>query len=98
METKFTPGPWLWVHHGTSDRRIALVSTSTDTDVLLCTGSDSQAWGEASEADGRLIQAAPDLLHHLSILAAEDSQCASDWVKKKEAARLAIQRATEGRT
>lgn len=35
-----------------------------------------------------------ELLHHLRILAEEDSQCASDWVQKKQAARAAIARAT----
>lgn len=31
-----------------------------------------------------------ELRHHLSILAAEDSQCEPDWVQKKMAARRAV--------
>jgi hypothetical protein len=38
----------------------------------------------------RLTAAAPELLHHLRILAAPDSQCAPNWLKQKQAARAAI--------
>ena len=48
---------------------------------------------QGDEANARLIAAAPELLHHLMILAEEDSQCANDWVKKKKAARAAIAKA-----
>ena len=48
---------------------------------------DETAPGYVNE---RLVSAAPELLHHLAILAAEDSQVASDWVQQKKAARAAI--------
>lgn len=57
---KHTPGPWRWSYHPINNERIALVAG--DTDVLLCTGDDSHAWGVvASEADARLLQSAPAL-------------------------------------
>lgn len=62
MSTQPTPGPWRWSYHPVNNERIALVSADGATDVLLCTGDDSNAWGETSEADAKLIAAAPDLL------------------------------------
>lgn len=52
---KATLEPWDWSAYGgrPNDQVIALVSEATD--ILLCTGNESEAWGEISVADQVLI-------------------------------------------
>jgi len=72
------------------------VVCSFPTDRTTDTRKGSPSNPETALANARLFIAAQELLDHLRILAAEDSQCAPDWVKKKKAARAAIVKA-EGR-
>ena len=88
MNTPHTAGPWthtpgqdtIWAQDGS-----LLIARTEYTRREMDVFED--------EANARLIAAAPDLLHHLRILAEEDSQCARDWVQKKKAARAAIAKA-----
>jgi hypothetical protein len=57
------PGPWWWENHPDTDRTIAL--SAHGGDVLLATGDGENCWASISEANMRLIQAAPDLLEAL---------------------------------
>lgn len=51
-----TEGPWEWTYHPLQEGMMALGSMSVDKDVLLCTGNDSEAWGEISEHDAALLR------------------------------------------
>lgn len=59
-----TPGPWGWEYYDRNPNRPVALSAG-GVDVLLSTGNGSAAWAEVSEADQRLIAAAPDLLAEL---------------------------------
>ena len=63
-ETKHTPGPWGWEYYDRNPNRAVALSAGS-VDVLLATGTGSAAWAEVSEADQRLIAAAPDMLAEL---------------------------------
>lgn len=52
---------------------------------------------EHAELIVRAVNSHAELVRHLAILSEEDSQCAPDWLAKKQAARAAIAKA-EGLT
>ncbi len=82
-----TAGPWKAVLDETSENPLMIFQddgTGNGDHIKLVAGDPE------TEANLRLIAAAPDLLRHLAILAAEDSQCSLDWVDQKKAARAAI--------
>jgi hypothetical protein len=102
--SRHTPGPWRlekWVgeYHV---RRPAPKGMPTELSMRMAALELARVPADHSDAsdechtNARLIAAAPELLHHLRILAEEDSQCASDWVKKKEAARALITKVEGG--
>ncbi len=64
METLHTPGPWHWQYHPIENGIVALASATND--VLLSTGNGDHSWGEVSEANAKIIAAAPDLLSALT--------------------------------
>jgi len=97
--TQHTPGPWKsepWSVIGPTGYVVADINPLHD-EYAKPLSSKAHEMALIGAANARLIAAAPDLLHHLRILAAEDSQVASDWVAKKVAARAAISKA-EGAT
>jgi hypothetical protein len=86
MSTSHTPTPWVadgHYIHGPDELRFLAVA-----------GDRAGVTPEANAAFiVRACNSHDELLHHLRILAEEDSQCAPDWVAKKSAARAAIARA-----
>lgn len=72
METRFTPGPWMVTR---SDRRKTLCVISEDTWICGELQSDNPLAIPIveSEANARLIAAAPDLYEALNELLFEDS-------------------------
>jgi len=64
MSSKHTPGPW-WIEKDGSDEN--------NNEVNVINGSDGTmiVYGQANDADARLIAAAPELLDALQYLAAD---------------------------
>jgi hypothetical protein len=93
---KHTPGPWASGPTGNVmkgySQPFAVVQRG-EANLVAGVFGDVRGGEAVAKANARLIAAAPELLEHLRVLSAEDSQCASDWVKKKEAARAAIAKA-----
>lgn len=98
-----TPGPWEWEYHPDhKDRVIALVESSSPSsheyeDVLLCSGSEGEAFGYINEDNARLIKAAPDLLEACkeALKAVDDCYAATGHilVAQSSVQRLAIEAA-----
>lgn len=96
----YTPAPWKVISKD-EGKPFTKQWREIGPGVVSACSYDTNKWGEMetvpgvriTESNARLIAAAPELLHHLRILAEEDSQVASDWVEKKKAARAAIAKA-----
>lgn len=106
MSVQHTPGPWAYVVHDHSMASLGVLPDPGMGDPLVCTFSPCQAcadradpkewrWGRCqtpSEADARLIAAAPDLLEALERTV---QRLEGDWAATKEVgmARAAIAKA-----
>lgn len=101
MTAAFTPGPWEVCHAGTGKSgkfEIDEYYVSTPgADVAICADIVDPATGKISEANARLIAAAPHLLSALELIAEQTSEGADStgtigWLGA--IARAAIAKAT----
>ena len=105
MSTKHTPGPWATNTAGSAKRgepfkitEIYVYAPGTQDDTAICADVIDPITQEPSEANARLIAAAPDLLQELRNIANADTAEWDDrsefeaWAKSR--ARAAIAKAT----
>lgn len=85
-----TPGPWAFKPSNHLQEFTGFVLAGNRAIAAIEHTGQRGVLNEQDRANAALVAAAPELLAHLRVLSAEDSQCELDWVKKKEAARAAI--------
>ena len=82
-----TPGPWFWAENADGDP-VALMDSPRGLYVATSQRNGDANWVDVTEADARLIEAAPDHLDVLRVIAA--GGC--DIETARMLARLAVRR------